>query len=85
MQKARKRKTRNRTFWTEQKAQAARLVFDGAYTDREIAEQLGVGARTLSRWKTHPEFRGHLDTLFKTYEQESYHLSLETARSHWRL
>lgn len=43
--------------WTEKRSAAAGLVAEDRLSDREIAQQLGVGRATLARWKCHPAFQ----------------------------
>jgi len=47
--------------WTEQRERAALLVAQDRLSDQEIARALGVGKRTLERWKLVSEFRARVD------------------------
>lgn len=40
---------------------AARLAYEGRMTEAAIAAELGIGVRTLARWKALPEFRALIE------------------------
>jgi len=42
--------------WTARSSRAAQLVAEDTKSDVRIAEEIGIAARTLERWKLHPEF-----------------------------
>lgn len=42
---------------------AAQLVAEDLKTDTEIARSVGIGQRTLERWKHQPAFRAHVQTI----------------------
>ena len=42
--------------WTGQRERAALLLAEDELSDEKIAEHVGIGSRTLWRWKTYPEF-----------------------------
>lgn len=52
-----------RFFWTALREQAADLVADGQLREWQIAKQLGIGHRTLARWKANPEFRARVASI----------------------
>ena len=47
-------------FWTGQKTRALELVWQDRLTNAQIAAEVGVGERSLSRWKAHPQFQAAL-------------------------
>jgi hypothetical protein len=51
--------------WSHKSEQAAILLAEGKKADEQIAEQCGIGTRTLYRWKDHSDFKArvqkHLD------------------------
>lgn len=56
--------------WTEQRVEAAALVAQDALTDEEIASNLGIDRRTLTRWKGEAEFRQRVGEIVKeTHER----------------
>ena len=50
--------------------QAIALCWEDRQTDAEIAQKLGVGRRTLSRWKQTPEFKARYAAHLEAYRAE---------------
>lgn len=48
--------------WNEKTSSAATLLAQG-FTNREVAEQVGISERTLYRWQTDIEFSAEVDRL----------------------
>lgn len=57
-------------FWTDAKHRAAERLAAGKLSDEEIAEELGVGRRTLARWKTVPAFTDRIVEIVRTNAEE---------------
>ena len=55
--------------WTDQRTEAAQLVASGELSFGEIAEKLGMGERTLYKWRTFPEFEERVDSLIEEVRQ----------------
>src|SRR5690242_8937015 len=49
--------------WTEAQEQALALVFEGRWTQAEIAKKCGVSPRTIWAWIAHPDFKQRLEQL----------------------
>src|SRR5579871_1926222 len=49
------------TRWTATMQKATELVWAGRLRDGQIARDLGIGRRTLTRWKTLPAFRARIE------------------------
>jgi hypothetical protein len=45
------------------------LVAAGEWTLEQIADQVGVGRRTLFDWRRRPEFRARVEELLAEYRQ----------------
>ena len=48
--------------WTAKKEQVAYMLAEG-YTQHETADTVGVGERTIRKWRTHPAFLNEVDRL----------------------
>lgn len=53
--------------WTRIKFRACVMLADGRKVDKQIAAELGIGRRTLARWKNHPVFADRRDALVERY------------------
>ena len=47
-------------LWTKKRELAAQLCADDALSDAKIAERVGVALRSLTRWKSAPEFQARV-------------------------
>lgn len=54
---------------SEIQLEAAALVAQGKLTRPQIAEQFGIGVRTLAEWKADPEFQAEVDRLTKDWRE----------------
>ena len=60
--------TKNRPFaWTPARKTALKLLVEDRLTDEAIARQVGVCRRTLSYWKTHPDFAAAAERMVAAY------------------
>jgi Bacterial regulatory proteins, luxR family. len=50
---------------TNKQKKCLEIMVLGAFTQKEISEQIDVAARTISVWKKNPEFVAELDRLIK--------------------
>jgi hypothetical protein len=55
--------------WSHKSRMAAELVAEDELTDAEIAEKVGIGVRTLYRWKRAPAFVAEVDTLVEDFRR----------------
>jgi hypothetical protein len=55
-----------RFSWTPKRERAAEMLFHGCSAS-ETAGRLGIGRRTLERWKTNPLFRARMDERLEAY------------------
>lgn len=51
--------------WTEVRARAAVFVAEDRLSDEQIADQVGVNRRQLTRWRAHPTFAARVAELVK--------------------
>jgi len=56
--------------WNAQRYKAAQLLAEGRLTDEEIAEQLAITRRTLTRWKTQIAFIDYIYECIRTTRDE---------------
>jgi hypothetical protein len=54
---------------TEKQELAANLVSEDRLTDEQIAEELGIDRRTLTRWKDIPEFSARVQAISEAFAQ----------------
>jgi hypothetical protein len=60
--------TENRPFaWTPARKTALELLVEDQLTDEAIAHKVGVCRRTLSYWKTHPDFMAAAERMVDVY------------------
>jgi transposase len=69
---------------------AARLVWEGEESEREIARQCGIRERTLQKWKAQPEFQREVEQFRKAGMRASeaqglteFRLWIEPVRQRW--
>ena len=67
--------------WTQTKRQALEQLMEDRLTDAAIAAELGIGARTLCRWKARPEFRQAMDDHLAAWRQAYQRASEEAIRA----
>ena len=62
--------------WTKARAQAAVLLAEDALSDEQISDRLGIGRRTLARWKEHPDFTARIAEHAKKLEEAALRLGI---------
>ena len=56
--------------WTEQRVLAATLVSQDSLTDEQIAAEVGIDRRTLTRWKAEAEFKRRVEVIVRETQEK---------------
>lgn len=70
--------------WNMKSVKAAVLVAEDDMDDARIAEEVGIGLRTLERWKTIPEFKTKVNQHIEALEAEAMRLPIVKKRKRLR-
>lgn len=71
-------------WWTGTKERAVDLVAEGALTNQQIADTLGIGTATLTRWKRRQDFKDRVAERVASIGRELRRLAIQRACESYR-
>jgi hypothetical protein len=70
--------------WNNVRERAAERLAVGGLSDRQIAEEIGVGLRTLRRWKSEPEFQMRIASIVAAFREKALEFGIADIRERVR-